>query len=355
MQNLRRFPLNLHEPLLAWDAADELALQHLEKLDLTGKRILIVNDQFGALACGLESFRPIVYTDSYTSMKAIELNSQGRIHSLHLLNEITGEFDVVVLRIPKTMSFFEDILCHLSHHLKAGALLICASMIKYLAKTSFELLDRLIGSTTTSLARKKARLVFAQFERTPTPSRYPLKVSVEMFGIPFVNHSNLFSHDKLDIGTRFFLEHIPRGSFKNILDLGCGNGIIGIAAGIAHPSAKLYYSDESAMAIESTKVNHRTFLPDRMAEFHWNYCYESRKHASVDLVLCNPPFHQGGPQNESIAKQMFRNAHHALVPGGTLRVIGNTFLGYPLILKQIFGNSHKVSSNSKFTIVDSIK
>lgn len=355
MQHLKRFPLYSFDPLQAWDAADELTLQHIENLELKGKRILILNDQFGALACGLESLAPTVYTDSYTSFKALEFNSQGRIKPLRLLNELSGVFDTIIIRIPKNMSFFEDILCHLSQHLAPKAQVICASMVKYLAKTSFQLLDRFIGSTTTSLAHKKARLVFARFERSPVPSRYPIKVPIDSFPIAFVSHSNLFSHDKLDIGTRFLLDHIPRGSFKNILDLGCGNGIIGIAAGIAHPFAKLHYSDESAMAIESAKVNHSAFFPERAAEFQWTYCYENQKPDSIDLVLCNPPFHQSGPTNNIIARDMFINAHRSLVSGGTLRVIGNTFLGYPQILKQIFGNSTKVASNSKFTIVDSKK
>ena len=56
-----------------------------------------------------------------------------------------------------------------------------------------------------------------------------------------------------------------------------------------------------------------------------------------------------------IARQMFVDAHRALKPGGLLRIIGNSHLEYPFMLKKIFGNSRVVATNNKFKITDAIK
>lgn len=351
---IKRYPVRKNETLQGWDSADELILQHMKQLDLSGKKILIINDQFGALSCGLEGFDCTTYTDSYVSMMGIRQNSQQRIQPINNLKDLKGEYDYVLIQIPKNMSFFEDILCHLTQHLHAQSKVICGSMVKHLAPTSFDLLNKYIGKTSTSLAQKKARLVFADFEKSNVQSPYPLSVKIESFEVPFVNNSNLFSRDKLDIGTRFFLEHIPRGEYKTILDLGCANGIIGIKAKMQNSNAKIYFSDDSAMAIESAKTNYQNHFKDE-ASYFWTNCFEGQPKNSLDLVLCNPPFHQGNTIGDFIAWQMFQDAYDSLKVGGTLRVIGNSHLGYQVKLKKLFGNSNIIATNSKFIICDARK
>jgi 23S rRNA (guanine1835-N2)-methyltransferase len=364
--DLKRYPHRANDPLQAWDAADELILEHLNAhasdLLKPGTRILILNDSFGALACTLTRGAPATcditsYSDSFNGLEAAKLNGAPSVQFLHELGALRGPFDLVLARIPKNLSFFEDELCRLSGHLKPSSQLICGYMLKHQANGAFELLNRIMGTTRTSLAKKKARLIFASFERMPTPSLHPREVSIEGFDHPFLNHSNLFSREKLDIGTRFLLEHLPRGDFASILDLGCANGIIGIAARQANPSARLLFSDESAMAISSARTNWQRYFPEAPDEaaFHWTHCFENQLRACVDLVLCNPPFHQGATVGDFVAKQMFKDAFHALSPGGFLRVIGNSHLHYPAVLERIFGNSEVVAKNPKFVIVDARK
>lgn len=354
--SLSRYPERRNELLQAWDSADELILEHLAGLELGGKRVVVLNDSFGALSVALKSAYPdsdlTTYTDSYVSAQAIRLNSTGQIEPISRLDELSGRYDFAVVRIPKNTSFLEDQLCHLSRHLSTESRLICGYMIKHQSKASFDLLGRLIGETATSLAKKKARLIFASFERAETPSPYPLQVRLEGFEKPFTNHSNLFSREKLDIGTRFLLSHIPQGDYRAILDLGCANGVIGIAAKRSNPGARIVFSDDSRMAIESAHLNFATYFPGEAAEFHWTNCFENQPEGSLDLVLCNPPFHQGNTLGDHIARQMFIDSRHTLRPGGRLRVIGNSHLRYPQLLRQLFGNSRVVATNAKFVIVD---
>ena len=353
LKTLLRYPVRKNDPLQAWDTADQLLLEYVGNIDLSGKRILILNDQFGALIAGLEGHDTSSYTDSYVSDRGIHLNCAGK-KPISNLDDLDGIYDLVLLKVPKNMSFFEDILCHLTHHLRPSSKVICGAMIKHLPKTSFELLQKYIGETSTSLAQKKARLIFADFQKGPIQSPFPLKMFIEPLKSDFVNHSNLFSREKLDIGTRFFLEHIPVGKFQSILDLGCANGVVGILAKKLNPHAKVIFSDESNMAVQSAKINYQNHFSDE-AKYLWTNCYEGQERESLDLVLCNPPFHQQNTVGDFIAEQMFQDSHQALKKGALIRVIGNSHLGYQRTLKKIFGNSEIVATNQKFMIIDARK
>ena len=352
--DLKRYPHRKGETLQAWDSADELILEHLSGIDLVGKRILILCDQFGALSSALRGLQITTYTDSYVSARAIQLNTQGKVNPINNLGQLSETYDYVLIRIPKTMSFFEDILCHLSGHLDTNSKIICGSMLKHLAKSSFDLLGKIIGDTSTSLAKKKARLVFVDFKRSKVVSPYPKSVAMEGFRAPFSHESNLFSGEKLDIGTRFLLEHLPSGISGTILDLGSGNGIVGIAAKKINPKAQIIFCDDSAMAIKSSEANYGSLFQDH-AHYEWTNCYENQSAESVDLVLCNPPFHQGTTIGDFIAWQMFQDAHYVLKKGGRIRVIGNSHLLYQQSLKKIFGGFQILATNQKFMIVDSQK
>lgn len=352
MKNLQRYPYRENDLLQAWDAADELLLRYVFENNLKDKKSLVINDQFGAISSELSD--PIAYTDSYVSYKGIISNTKERVIPLKGLEELPGDIQQVFIQLPKNLSFFEDILGVLSGKIKKGTPFIFTGMIKHMAKGHFDLINKYIGVTRTSLAEKKARLIFAELEQSTGLSPYPLKVTMDGFELPIINHSNLFSREKLDIGTRFMLENIPEG-FKRILDLGCGNGLLGIRAKKMNPDSRITFSDESAMAIKSARENYQNYFGNEDAEFSWTNCFEEGRVPLFDLVLCNPPFHQNNTVGDFIAHQMFQDAHRVLKFGGVLRVIGNSHLGYQMKMKKIFGNSKIIKTNQKFMIVDSIK
>ena len=65
---LARRSVRRNDPLRAWDAADELALAHLEEKGLRAAgqvRVVIVNGGSGALAVALATLNPVVVSDSY--------------------------------------------------------------------------------------------------------------------------------------------------------------------------------------------------------------------------------------------------------------------------------------------------
>ena len=111
------------------------------------------------------------------------------------------------------------------------------------------------------------------------------------------DHAGLFSRDRLDRGSRLLIESLPgEDAALRIVDLGCGNGVIGLAAAVMNPRARLLFSDESYLAVDCARRNFEAaFGRAREARFSVDDCIRDEADASADLVLVNPPFHQQRP------------------------------------------------------------
>jgi 16S rRNA (guanine1207-N2)-methyltransferase len=358
---LKRLPFRKNELLRAWDAADEYLLNHLAIKDISVRtNIVILNDSFGALAVALSVYRPTAISDSWLSQQAtcnnLALNGivEEQIQLLDSLSLPQAGIDYLLIKIPKTLALLEYQLLRLRPLLKADCQVIAAGMVNTLPPSAWKLLERLIGPSQPSLAVKKARLIFASVDQNlqlpvnPYPTRYQLENSE----LAICNHANVFSRDSLDIGTRFLLGHLPQNAeYRNFIDLGCGNGIVGVMLAKQNPQARIGFIDESFMAIASARENFvGVFADSREADFVTGDCLTDFPANSADCIVCNPPFHQQHTIGDHIAWQMFQQAHKVLRKGGELRVIGNRHLNYHLALKKLFGNCRQVAANAKFVI-----
>ncbi|WP_432471045.1 methyltransferase [Amphritea sp. HPY] len=367
---LDRYPVRAKETLRAWDAADEYVLHYLAEQQLHGKSTLILNDSFGALSVALAQDSPVMLSDSYIAQQAtlhnLQVNGIDPIQvsltdslSYSAENGPAGvKFDLIIIKITKSLAQLEDQLHRIRPLLKPDTTIVAEGMVKGIHTSTLNLFEKILGPTHTSLARKKARLIFCQFEESLIPplNKYPKQYLLEGSQYQITNHANVFSREKLDIGTRFFIQNLPAdGRFKSIIDLGCGNGIVGLMAAEKNPAATLTFVDESHMAVASAKDNFNRAFPDRDGLFKVTDCLNGISEASADLILNNPPFHQQTAIGDFIAWQMFKEARQVLKVGGEMWVIGNRHLGYHVKLKQLFGNCLTVASNKKFIILKSVK
>jgi 23S rRNA (guanine1835-N2)-methyltransferase len=153
------------------------------------------------------------------------------------------------------------------------------------------------------------------------------------------------------------IENMPVSDhYRQIVDLGCGNGLLGIIAASVNQQSEVVFADESYMAVASARQNFATaFDRNREAEFEVTNCLQGVADASKDLVLNNPPFHQQNVTGDGVAWQMFSEARRVLKPQGELWVVGNRHLGYHAKLKKLFGNCNLIASNNKFVILKAIK
>lgn len=330
-----------------WDASDEYLLSE----ELEGKT-LVINDNFGALTLGIDN--SVSYTTSFVSYKfinyALELNNQTRVVTTNF-NELPDDIDSIVLKLPKSLDQLEYLL-QLIGQKYPGKRFIACGMIKYMPISMVRLVENYFTDVKTSLAKKKARLIYGTTSICENPKNFPVKYQLmEKYNI--VSYPGTFCYDSLDIGTRFLIPHIPKDISGKIIDLGCASGILGLIAKDNNPSSEVYLTDESVDAIESAKLTFKEnglegnfVLEDKLGGFVNNF---------ADLILCNPPFHQNTRIVTDIANSMFKQSKKILKRGGRLLVVANKHLGYHKSLRKIFHNLKIIDSNSKFNIYSSYK
>jgi 23S rRNA (guanine1835-N2)-methyltransferase len=363
--DLIRQPDQPNEPLQAFDAADEYLLAYLAEQNLPASaRVLVLNDSFGALAISLRGKVEVITSgDSYLGALGLEKNLVRNglpFDALSLLpasEAWQGPFDRVLIRVPKTLALLEEQLIRLHGQLAEGAQVVAAGMVKHLPHAAGDLLARYVGPMQASLAVKKARLLIAQAEPKAAPrSPYPSRYWLEEPRLELLNHANVFCREGLDIGTRAFLPHLPGNlGAARVADLGCGNGVLAIVSALANPQAQYTLIDESFMAIQSARENWRAALGERTATLRADDGLASQAPQSLDVVLCNPPFHQQQVVGDFLAWRMFQQAREALVVGGALYIVGNRHLGYHGKLAKLFRAVEQVAATPKFVVLKARK
>ncbi|QES47079.1 50S rRNA methyltransferase [Streptomyces venezuelae] len=380
---LTRFPEDPRDRLRAWDAADEYLLRHLDSgtgergpVDLAGAgQITVLGDRWGALVTALAAYRPAQITDSALTHAATEANlaragaPAGSVRLLTTQDAPPERIDVLLVRVPKSLALLEDQLYRLAPHLHEGTVVVGTGMVKEIHTSTLKLFEKIIGPTRTSLAEKKARLIFC----TPDPGLlsagraagdpWPLRYTVDEdggsgAGLTVVNHAGIFCADRLDVGTRFFLQSIPTNTAgARVLDLGCGNGVVGTAVAVADPDAEVVFTDESYQAVASARATFEANVrTDRWrAEFLVGDGVADLPPGSVDLVLNNPPFHSHQATTDATALRMFAQSRKVLRPGGELWVVANRHMGYHTHLRRLFGNSEVVASEPRFVVLRAVK
>ena len=155
------------------------------------------------------------------------------------------------------------------------------------------------------------------YTRTPQSASRPAECSFIYRGIDLVfeTDAGVFSRGEVDTGTRLLLEALPEEMHGEILDLGCGWGVIGISIARKWPGTQVTMADVNTRALDLSRKNaERNRAEVICAESDGMEALADR---NFDAVVTNPPIRAG----KQVIYKMFADAAQRLKPGGALYLV----------------------------------
>lgn len=361
---LRRFPDVEAPNLQAFDATDRLLLDEAAPILAAAApgQVAVIDDHYGALTLGsiaLHGARRVrVHQDALSG----ELALRGNAERSGLGEEVVvGGLDqalvtgarVVLLQLPRSLDALDEMAGIVARHADPDVVVFAGGRVKHMTLAMNEVLGRHFGEVNATLARQKSRVLVARSPRPEEePASWPRRRHDASLDMDVLAHGAAFAGTRVDVGTRFLLEHVDamRPDARSALDLGCGTGVIASLLARRRQGLSVIASDQSAAAVASARATaEANGVADRVRVVRDDAASEVPD-ASVDLVLLNPPFHIGNTVHAGIAEKLFAAAGRVLAPGGELWTVWNSPLGYRAALERHVGPTRQVARNAKFTV-----
>lgn len=187
-----------------------------------------------------------------------------------------------------------------------------------------------------------------------------LNHDVTSFDVVILNHSfkfytdaGVFSKRGLDYGSKVLIENLViKDHIKDVLDVGCGYGPIGISLAKVYPNLFVTMIDINERAIEMARKNAQTHNVSNV-EIKASDLF-SNVSSTYDLILSNPPIRAG---KQTIFK-LYEDAEKHLNPGGLLCVVIQKKQGAPSTfehLKTLFSWVEIVKKDKGYWVILSKK
>jgi 16S rRNA (guanine1207-N2)-methyltransferase len=363
---LRRDPDIESPELVAVDATDRLLLDLAA--DLIARcgpgEIAVIDDNYGALTLGavaLHGARDVrVSQDLLVGERALARNAErtgltGTYRSVPLGQELADGARLVLVQAPKALDALREIAEVVAASAALDVTVLVGGRVKHMTHAMNDVLGDSFSEVSASLARQKSRVLVARGPK-PSPSSFPRSQDHPDLGLTVRAHGATFAGTKIDIGTRALLGCLDRmRPAGTALDLGAGSGVLAAALARHQPELTVLAVDQSAAAVASAAATaEANGLTGRIGMVR-DDAAESVPDGSVDLVVCNPPFHVGAAVVTTAADRLFAAAGRVLRPGGELWTVYNSALRYKPTLTRLVGPTSVATQTPKFTVTVSTR
>ena len=192
------------------------------------------------------------------------------------------------------------------------------------AGSAGRVIEPLMGPARTVGSGGRCRVLEAvRREDTPSPrgtlAEWRRSTSLEFPDGPreWISYPGIFSHGRLDAGTRSLLEVIRRFPVagRRVLDFACGSGVIGAFLSALEPTARVDFLDVDTVALAAACEN----VPG--ARLIPSDGFDALKHKRYDLIVSNPPYHEGKVQTGRVVERLVRAAPDHLETDGSLVLV----------------------------------
>lgn len=254
-----------------------------------------------------------------------------------------GPFGAATLRLPRSKAELDMAVHAAASVLDVGGRLWVYGANDEGAGSAGGVMEALMGPARTVESGGRCRVLEAvrpadarnvrgtlQEWRQSTPLEFPDGIR------QWISYPGVFAHGRLDEGTRALLEavracpHILPAASSRALDFGCGSGAIGAFLLALEPTVRVDLLDVDAVALAAAREN----VP--AARLITSDGFEAVAGERYDLIVSNPPYHEGKAQTERFVEGLVREAPRHLEAGGSLAFVTQRRLAVSALMESTF-------------------
>jgi len=276
---------------------------------------------------------------------------------------VHGPADVALLEIPKGREFVRAYLWTAAQALRSGGQLYLAGPNAGGAKSAIKDAADLLGSAPVLTYKSGHRIALGtRPDDLHVPPGWadppPWEAQTRVFERPegdytIVTMPGVFSWEHLDEGTALLLDHLGAQPGQDVLDIGCGYGILGLAA--ARAGAQVTMVDDDLLAVRCARASAEinglaarcTVLPSDITR--------AVEDQQFDLVVSNPPFHRHIEVTTTPGQRIVREGYERLRRNGRLRIVANSFLPYDRVMLEQFGSVETLADDGRFRVLEAVR
>ena len=266
-------------------------------------------------------------------------------------------YDQVVVFLPKSKELVQYLLYQAARHLTpTGQILLVGEKKVGIERASKQLTQ--FGKTLKLDSARHCQLWLCHDieEQKEKPlqqwlNQYQVQVASIEQTVEVISLPGVFSHGRLDQGSALLIENLTNLPKGDLLDFGCGAGVIGTLLKKIYPKQTVYFLDIDAFALESTRLTllaNDITIDESVQIIAGRGVIDAPKNLAA--IISNPPFHQGVRTYYKASEDLLNQAIKHLKTGGELHIVANNFLRYSHLIEQQFKFCNTIAQRHGFNV-----
>ena len=164
----------------------------------------------------------------------------------------------------------------------------------------------------------------------------------------FITDHTLFSPHQADSGTMAMLAQINLQEDDYVLDLGCGYGLVGLAAASKIGSNRVVMVDINELAVQKSRENARlNDLDHGITIMKSDGLSALENQYKFTKIISNPPYHT----DFSVAKRFIEDSHRSLESKGQLWLVVKRLDWYRNKMRTVFGGVRVMTCDGYYVLM----
>ncbi|EAR1998467.1 16S rRNA (guanine(1207)-N(2))-methyltransferase RsmC [Salmonella enterica] len=329
----------------AFTPASEVLLRHSD--DFEQSRILFAGDLQDDLPARFECAASRAHTQQFHHWQVLSRQMGDNVRfSLVAQASDVADCDTLIYYWPKNKPEAQFQLMNILSLMQSGVDVFVVGENRSGVRSAEQMLADYAPLNKVDSARR-CGLYHGRLEKQPRFSLESWWAEYSIDGLTIKTLPGVFSRDGLDVGSQLLLSTLTPHTKGKVLDVGCGAGVLSAALASHSPKVRLTLCDVSAPAVEASRA---TLAANGLEGEVFASNVFSEVKGRFDMIMSNPPFHDGMQTSLDAAQTLIRGAVRHLNSGGELRIVANAFLPYPKILDETFGFHDVIAQTGRFKV-----